>query len=512
MNFALFLELKARSEPDSLALADHRLRLSWRELDACASQLAHLLVLRGLGPADRMAVYLPNRVEAVIALLGCMKAGVVAVPLNWRLSGDELHRVLAHCDAAVLLTTDDRATALARQTGSCEVLEVATSAMQGSFWRAIGNHGTNFRAVGCQASDVASLLYTSGTTSAPKAAIHTHGMRVAIAAAMADSFALTSRDVALAVSPLFHTSGLSVFSNALFAGCPLILLEKWDLDHFVRVVADEGITFMHLIGTLLVDIAKAPEQAFAPLRSNSRMRFTWGGGHSIHPDSFLAYEERIGGTFLLGYSRTEGGLTYNPLDREARRFDHHGLPNRNSSDLAVIDAATRLRCPQGEVGEICFRGDGVSPGYWEGSFVRVVPPYEGGWQPTGDLGFIDAQGCLHFLGRSDNMMKSGGENVFPDEVVKVLLAMPQVADAVVLGLPDERMGERVAAVIVRGDETLRSSEIETACRAALAAYKIPRVLAFTNALPRLGSGKVDLAACRDLLLAEGSAGRPGVQG
>lgn len=143
--------------------------------------------------------------------------------------------------------------------------------------------------------------------------------------------------------------------------------------------------------------------------------------------------------------------------------------------------------------------------------MRFIPPYEGSWQPTGDIGFIDAQSCAHFLGRGDNMMKSGGENVFPDEVAKVLLSMPQVADAVVLGLPDERMGERVA-VIVRGDKTLRSGDIETACRAALAAYKIPRVLAFANALPRLGSGKVDLATCRSLLLTEESTGWPGAQG
>ncbi|HYF20339.1 MAG TPA: fatty acid--CoA ligase family protein, partial [Ramlibacter sp.] len=153
----------------------------------------------------------------------------------------------------------------------------------------------------------------------------------------------------------------------------------------------------------------------------------------------------------------------------------------------------------GTIGEVCFRGDGVSPGYWDGRYLRVVPPYDGGWQPTGDRGFIDEAGRLHFLGRDDHMIKTGGENVFPEEVSAVLLKVPGVADAAVVGVPDERMGHRVGALVVRSDPALQPEQIEQACRAALAGYKIPRVIAFTDALPKLGSGKADLAACRRLL-------------
>ena len=499
MNFAIFLDMKVRSDPDGLAVAEHRLRLTWRELERRASQLAHLLQGRGLRRGDRMAIYLPNRVEAVVALLACLKGGVIAAPLNWRLSGEDLHKVVAHCAPGCTLTTEERVGLLGAGAPAGSVLTVTDNAGEGTFWTQLDACPDRFDTIGCQSQDVASLLYTSGTTAIPKAAIHTHGMRVAVAGAMADCFQLSGRDVALCLSPLFHTSGMSVFSNALFAGCPLILQEKWDLDRFVRLVADEGVTFMHLIGTLLVDIAAAPESAFEPLRGRSRMRFTWGGGHSIAAEKFEAFERRIGGVFLLGYSRTEGGLTYNPLDRATRNFTDNGLPNRNSSDIAILDPATQQPCATGVTGEVCFRGDGISPGYWDGRYLRVLPPYDGGWQPTGDSGFMDEAGRLHFLGRDDHMIKTGGENVFPEEVNSVLLKLPGVADAVVVGVPDERMGQRVGALVVRSDPALQPAQIEQACRLSLAGYKIPRVIAFTDVLPKLGSGKADLAGCQRLL-------------
>jgi acyl-CoA synthetase (AMP-forming)/AMP-acid ligase II len=496
MNFALFLEMKARGAPDSPALSDRRCRLSWRELDELANSFANLLRHRSLRPGDRVAIYLPNRVEVVIALFAAMKAGVIAVPLNWRLQGPDLARVLLHCAPALVLTTAERSGAVSR-LGAPPVLTVDDAPASGSFWSELQALDRTFASVGRQSGDIAHLLYTSGTTATPKAAIHTHGMRVAIAAAMADCFKLSSRDVGLAISPLFHTAGISVMSNAIFAGCPLVMLEKWNLEEFLDAIERERVTFMHLISTIIVDIARAPDHDFR--RDTSAMRFTWGGGHNVDPTSLKTFERRVGGVLLQGYSRTEGGLTYNPLDRARRRFDAHGLPNRNSSEVAIIDPATERIRPPGETGEIAVRGDGVSPGYWDREFLRVRTPYDGGWQPTGDLGYIEEDGTLHFLGRSDSMIKTGGENVYPAEVEAVLLAMPEVADAVVLGIPDERLGQRVAAVVVPTHPKVTGADIDRACRRALGGYKIPRTVAFIEALPRLGTQKVDLSACRELL-------------
>ena len=498
MNFALFLEMRARGAPAALALADQRRRFTWGELDGLANRAANLLRRKGLARGDRLALYLPNRVELVIAMLGAMKAGVIPAPLNWRLQGPDLARLLAHCAPGLLVTTVEKADALRREHDAAILTVDDESGAAENFWSALDGCDERFETIGCQGSDVANLLYTSGTTAVPKAVIHTHGMRVAVAAAMADCFKLSSRDTGLAVSPLFHTSGLSVFANCIFAGCPLILLERWDIAEFLGTIERERVTFMHLIGTIVVDIARAPESLFGQ-RDTSSVRFVWGGGHSIDPQTFETYERRIGGVFLQGYSRTEGGLTYNLLDRARRRFDHNGFPNRNSSEVSIIDPLTQHTCPPGQIGEIVVRGDGVSPGYWDGDFVRVRPPYDGGWQPTGDLGSIDGGGALRFLGRCDHMIKSGGENVYPAEVEAVLLAMPQVADAVVLGLPDPRLGHHVAALVVPGDVSLSTNDVEQACRRVLGGFKIPRTIAFTAALPRLGTQKVDLQACRVIL-------------
>jgi acyl-CoA synthetase (AMP-forming)/AMP-acid ligase II len=497
MNFALFPEMKARSDPDALALVDARLRLSWAELDRLANRFANLLQARGARRGDRLATYLPNRAELVIAFLGALKAGVIAVPLNWRLQGPDLARVLQHCAPALVVTAEDKVAAV--DVAGASVLGTGNAPRSGSFWSALEGCSDAFATIGCQSGDIANLLYTSGTTATPKAAIHTHGMRVAVAAAMADCFKLSARDRGLAISPMFHTSGMSVFSNAMFAGCTLVLLERWDLDEFLDALERERITFMHLITTIVVDITRAPEEKFT--RNTRSMRFTWGGGHAVDPKIFETFERRVGGVFLQGYSRTEGGLAYNPLDAARRRFDANGYGNRNSSDIAVMDPASGQLCAPGVVGEIVVRGDGVSPGYWDGDMVRARKPYDGGWQPTGDLGEIDGQGSLHFLGRDDHMIKTGGENVYPAEVAAVLLAMPAVADAVVLGLPDDRLGHRVAALVVAADPALTRDGVERACRSALAGFKIPRTVAFAAALPRLGNDKIDLAACRELLLA-----------
>src|SRR5690606_20800052 len=140
------------------------------------------------------------------------------------------------------------------------------------------------------------------------------------------------------------------------------------------------------------------------------------------------------------------------------------------SEVAIFDHDKGRLADQGDVGEIVVRGDGVSPGYWDGDFVRMHPPLEGGWQRTGDIGFYDADGQMHFIGRNDHMIKTGGENVYPAEIEAVLFAMPEVADAIVLGMPDPRLGQRVAAVVVPKEAGLQPAAIEAACRQSLAGF------------------------------------------
>lgn len=512
MNFALFNELHARSDPDALALADERCRFSRLELERWAARFAHWLQGQGCKPGDTLAIFLPNRAEVVVALLGAFKAGVMVVPLNWRLAGEELRRVFQHSGARAVVTEQGFVPTFT-EAGASVVLDVDAQPMGGTFWRELGAQPEQFPTFQAQGDDIANLLYTSGSTSAPKAAIHTHGMRVAIAAAMADCFQLSRQDVALGLSPIFHTSGLSVLSNALMVGCPIITMEKWDVERFAHTVAAERVTFMHMIGTLVVDVARAPIQLFDEIRKTGGLRFTWGGGHAVAEETFLEYERRMGGVFLQGYSRTEGGMTYNPLGRE-RSFVHNGFANRNSSEIGIFHWDTRKPCAAGEEGEICVRGDGVSPGYWDGNYIRSLRLREGGWQPTGDNGFIDAQGNLHFLGRLDFMIKTGGENVYPEEVSSALLKIEGIRDVAVFGIPDERMGARIAALVVTekaaagASPSLDPAAIIEASRAWLPGFKIPRTIVLVDGLPKLGNGKLDMAACREIVLSPGRTQAP----
>ena len=495
MNFALFLEMRARAAPDAVALVDRRCRLTFDELNTLANRFANHLRAAGLVPQERVAIHLPNRAEVVIALLGAFKCGAIAVPLNWRLIDADLTRLIDHCAPACMVTTAERAAAT--QRAGLSVLTVDDAPRSGSFWSTLEANAPGGSALPCQGSDIANLLYTSGTTSFPKAAIHTHGMRVAIGAAMADAFRLSSADVALGVSPLFHTGGFSVFANAVFSGCKLVLLEKWNLEDFLTAIETERVTFMHMITTLVVDIARADAQLF---RSDlGSMRLTWGGGHAVDPEMFERFEQRIGGVFVQGYSRTEGGLTYNPPERALRRFDANGVANRNSCELAIIDPASEAILAAESEGEIVVRGDGVTPGYWDGAAVLSPRIVAGNWQATGDRGVLESDGTLRFLGRFDDMIKTGGENVYPNEVQAVLLKLLYLKDAVVFGMPDERLGQRVSALVVPTGAGVTLAQIEQACRAALPGFKIPRSIAMVEALPRLGTQKVDIAACRQLI-------------
>ena len=497
MNFALFLEMHARGRPHAPALVDRRLRLDYAALDAAASRFAAFLKERDLGSEDRVAFYLPNRAEMAIGLLGAFKAGVIAVPFNWRLTKADLAIPVSHAAPSVIVTTEELAPNLP-QTADALVLTCADAPSAGSFWRALDDMPDSFDSVGRQSGDIANLLYTSGTTSIPKAVIHTHGMRVAISATMASCFRLSCRDVGLAVSPMFHTGGLSVFANAIFCGGAVALLERWDLDEFLTIFEREGVTFMHLVTTVVVDIVRAPAARFETVPKT--LRFIWSGGHSAGPGIFEEFERRLGGTFSQGYSRTEGGITYNPIDKDRRRFDMHGFPNRNNSEIALLDPATGLSVPPGQAGEIAVRGDGVTPGYWDGERTGVIRPLGGVWQPTGDAGRWTADGALVFLGREDHLIKTGGENIYPAEIMAVLLAMPDVSDAVVFDMPDQRLGQVVSALVVPKVDGLSTGQVVAHCRASLAGFKIPRRLALVGELPRLGSHKVDLAACRDLLV------------
>lgn len=495
VNFANKIAFHARGAPEKPALIAGPRRLSWAELDALTDRFANHLDALGRDRRDRVAIYAFNTLEFVIAFFGTMKHGAIAVPLNKRLEGEDLARILAHAAPSVVVAP--QADAFRFADLPAEVLTFGEGA-EGGFWDALGAAPTGRRQSGAQGREIANLLYTSGTTGQPKAVIHTHLMRHAVAGAMANRFALSRNDIGLAVSPFFHTGGLSVLCNCIHAGGTCVLMPKWDPASMLAEVTRHQVTFAHFVSTLVVDITDLPDSAFDGF--TPRLRMTWAGGHSVDTWRLDAYERRMGGVLVQGYSRTEGGLAYNFPDPAQRSFAHNGHACRDSSDLAIYDAREGALRQDGGLGEIVVRGDGVSPGYWNPDGIRPPETVLDGWARTGDWGRLDPDGALHFEGRIDHMIKSGGENVFPAEVEKAIVQIPEVQTAMVLGLADPRLGEIVAALVVRRGSGLTEEALRHRLRAKLAGYKLPRLISFVDDLPRLGSGKVDLARSRQILM------------
>lgn len=495
VNFANNIGFHARGAPGKPALIAGSRRLSWSELDALTDRFANHLDALGLDRRDRVAIYAFNTLEFVIAFFGAMKHGAIAVPLNKRLEGEDLARILTHAAPSVVVAPQGDAF---RFEGLAAEILTFGDGEEGGFWEVLAAAPAARIAPGAQGHEIANLLYTSGTTGQPKAVVHTHLMRHAVAGAMANRFALSRNDVGLAVSPFFHTGGLSVLCNCIHAGGTCVLMPKWDPALMLAEVTRHDVTFAHFVSTLVVDITDLPDASFdaAP----PRLRMTWSGGHSVDTWRLDAYERRMGGVLLQGYSRTEGGLAYNFPDPALRSFAHNGYACRDSSDLAIYDAdAGRLR-RDGGLGEIVVRGDGVSPGYWNPDGIRPAETVLDGWARTGDWGRQAPDGAVHFEGRIDHMIKSGGENVFPAEVEKAILQLPGVQTATVLGVADPRLGEIVAAIVVRRGAEMTEDDLRERLRAKLAGYKLPRLIRFVDDLPRLGSGKVDLARSRQILM------------
>jgi len=245
-----------------------------------------------------------------------------------------------------------------------------------------------------------------------------------------------------------------------------------------------------------VDITKL-DPAVCARYDTSALRQTWCGGGAIGPELMAAYEDRVGGVACEGWGRSEGGMSWNAAAGTQRKIGTQGAVLTQICELRIVDARGQ-DVPQGDEGEILVRGDTVIGSYWRRPDLDAAVIDEAGWMRTGDMASVDADGFVVFLGRADHMIKTGGENVYPAEVEGMLLDLPGVREAAVVGLPDDRLSQRVAAAVV-ADSMLSSRDVEEWGRAHLAGYKRPRTVVLVDSIPRLANEKVDYPAVRRLI-------------
>jgi fatty-acyl-CoA synthase len=475
-----------RVAPHRIALVDRARggRQTYAQLDAAADRWAGVLRGRGIGRGGIVAALAGNRRELAELFFACGRTGAALLPLNWRLSAAELSPILADARPDLLI-------------GEARFRDRTPSA--DGIWIDLDDEAPRLLAadhppiddVEVDADDPLLILYTSGSTGKPKGAVLPHRQILWNAIATTTAWELTADDVAPVSTPLFHTGGWNVFATPLWhRGGTVVLLDGFDADGFLAAFEEEGCTVALTVPTQLLLMTESPRWG-RPLPS--LRRFVSGGAPC--PASLAARVREAGYTFREGYGLTECGPNCFAIsdDEAVRRPGSVGWP---VPFLEMrLEAEDGGEAGAGQPGELLLRGPQVFAGYLRNPGQTAATFTADGWLRTGDLAMRDEDGAYRICGRRKEMYISGGENVFPAEVEAALCDCPGVAEAVVVGVPDEKWGEVGRAFVVpRGDALLTETEVAAHVRARLAGYKVPKSVFILPEIPRLGSGKPDRRA------------------
>ncbi len=485
----------AGRRPDATAAVDLATgrRLAYRDFDRRIAGLAgHLRDGCGIGPGARVAMLAQNGTDVLETQFACFRLGAIFVPLNWRLALPELDSIAADCTPAALVHDAEfagQAEDLARRHAIGHLL--GRGGGESPYERAVAAARPLDRPHPAAHDAPCTILYTSGTTGIPKGAVSTHGTVLWNAVNCTGVAGLSAETAQLCALPMFHTAGLNLYANPiLHLGGTVVAMRRFDAGEALRHLADPalGVTHVHGAPALYQAMAQHPDFTAADL---SRLRGAFVGAAPV-PVELLETWQRKGVALRQGYGLTETGpLVLNLEAADAgRKAGSAGKPVLHAEVRVVAEAGTRDAAP-GEVGELWVRGPAVTPGYWNNPEATRAAFVEGGWLRTGDAVRVDEEGFFFVVDRWKDMFVSGGENVYPAEVEKVLHHHPAVAEAAVIGVPDPKWGEVGRAVVVpKPGQAPTEAELRAHCAAALARYKVPRSVVFAEALPRNAVGKV----------------------
>jgi malonyl-CoA/methylmalonyl-CoA synthetase len=467
--------------------------VSYDEFLRLAGRFANALTGIGLVPGDRLVVQVQKSPEALALYAACVRAGIVLVPLNSAYTVTELGYFVENSGAGVVVcdgaSRDVLAPLAARVGGRLETLDANGG---GSLRDRADELPPEFETVAREADDLAAILYTSGTTGRSKGAMLTHRNLLSNAETLCDIWRFTDRDVLLHALPIFHTHGLFVATNVVLAsGGAMIFLPRFDPD---RVIAElPRATAMMGVPTFYTRLLDDPRFTRDAVR---HMRLFISGSAPLLAETHVRFEERTGHRILERYGMTETSMnTSNPYEGERRAGTvGFALPG---VEVKVTDPKSGTALAAGDVGVIEVRGPNVFKGYWQMPEKTAAELRDDGFFITGDLGRIDGEGYLHIVGRSKDLIISGGYNIYPKEVELVLDAAPGVLESAVVGVPHRDLGEGVLGIIVPEPGGVPDLEaIAAGAAEQLARFKIPRRLVVLDALPRNAMGKVQKADLR----------------
>jgi long-chain acyl-CoA synthetase len=451
MNLASLLAHASAGHASRPALLLEDELVSYGELESRAAETAAGLRAHGVVRGDRVALLLPNGAEYVACLFGIWRLGAVAVPLNVLLAPPEIEARVALSGAKLLLTEAPHAP-------------------------------PDPELAACRPEEPAAILFTSGTSGAPKGAVLTHGSIAAAAASVADALSLGPEDVVLGAAPFSHVLGLSTGIVAtLSRGGAVAVERRFDAERTLARMVETGTTILLGVPTMCIALCEAARSA----SELPPIRIAHVGGAAVPVESGRAFESTFGADLYEGYGLTEmSGIATTYVAGQPRKPGSVGKP-LGSTEVRIADADER------GVGEVLFRGPSVVAGYWEDPAATAEAISPDGWLATGDLGHLDDDGYLFLVDRKQDVVIRGGYNVYPREVEEVLYAHPDVLEAAVVGVPHDALGEEVAALVVaRPDAGLTVADVREWAKERVAAYKYPRIVVFVDALPKTPTGKI----------------------
>ena len=464
---------RARTTPGRVAIDCLGVETTYAELDERSDRLAAGLLDAGLAPGDRVATLTAASAEHVVVFFACAKAGLILMPLNTRLAAPELRYQLDDAQPAVLLCSEDHAelaASLHERTAALEELVFQKH-------KVLPGPGDD---------DGLLLVYTSGTTGKPKGALLTHANCFWTNLSFDRVAGLGAEDTVLSVLPQFHVGGWNVQPLlAWWKGATVVLEPAFDPARSLALIAEKGVTTMMGVPATYLFMAQDPGFAKADLWT---LRRAVVGGAPM-PEALLETWHERGVEIVQGYGLTEAApnVLCLPPEDAARKRGFAGKPYPHV-DVALRDTETGRLLDGAAEGELLVRGPNVFAGYWRNAEATDAA-FADGWLVTGDVAARDEKGYYRIVGRTKDMVISGGENVYPAEIENVLHEHPAVKEAAVVGVPDERWGEACLAFVVLSAEASEEELLEH-CRGRLARYKVPKRVRFVESLPRNALDKV----------------------
>ena len=483
-------------DPDRVALRCDDLQLTFAEFDAAAARVATLLEHAGVGPGDRVGVMLPNTPAFAIAFYGIMYRGAVAVPMNPLLKSREVSYYLSNSGAKALFAAP--AFAPEATAGAAEVRARCWVVDDAGLAKLTADLPAQESPVQRDDDDVAVILHTSGTTGKPKGAMLTHGNLGRNAEVSVRTLVETGPDdVVMGCLPLFHVFGLTCGLNgSVLSGAMLTLIPRFDPRKALEVIERDGVTVFEGVPTMysaLLSIADSQPDGVSPDSIRS-LRTCVSGGAALPVQVLNDFEKAFGCAVLEGYGLSESS--------PAAAFNHPHRPRKAGSigtpiegvQMRVVDL-DGVEVPQGQAGEIQIRGHNVMKGYWNLPDATQAAITADGWLNTGDIGQVDDEGYFYIVDRTKDMIIRGGYNVYPREIEEVLYEHPAVAEAAVVGIPHDSLGEEVGAAValkkgLTEGEAVTPDELRDYVKERVAAYKYPRRVWLVDALPKGPTGKV----------------------